>query len=234
MSLKVTTVSGLAEALGVSQPRVSVMKKRAWFPKGPPWDVEEVRSLWAANAKRSGGRVKAVRGSPKRAGSEARGRARAIAAESGVVPAPITPTPDGLDPIAKAERVLEAMAARLEEALTSGMVQRDDVEHVIKAVDTLRKAHKDYPEIMKRRGELVERADAGEAIGRAVTRAVQFAEQLAADFGHQAVQIAADPDLGEKGTAQIRRETYQWAMGRVRDLQESYRGFAEKEADRAG
>jgi len=73
----VNTLVDIARALGVSPQRVGQVRKRPWFPPGPPWDVEAVRAAWSANAKKSHTRVKVARelpagtGDPPRASNHA-------------------------------------------------------------------------------------------------------------------------------------------------------------------
>lgn len=148
--------------------------------------MDEVRQRWAANAKRAGGVVQA---------------ARPVTLEGPAVPpagSDRVPTADPSETVAHAEGLLRSMAARLEEALAKGQVHRDDVEAVVKAVDTVRKAHKDYPEIRKRRGELVERDQVVSEMGELVLLLTGGMERCEANVPTRLLQLVDDPEWGAK------------------------------------
>ena len=205
----VKTVTALAKAIGVSQPRVSQRRKEAWFPKGPPWDVDEVRELWVANVGQAGGKVEQAAG-----GQVRRPAPRHQAAER---PDPADDSGDDLgsgDPCAVARAAVRIAAQAVERASEGDGFGPREMTALRDALSELRRTEKGFDEIRVRRGELVERQQVLAEMGELVGLLIGGLERLTASIGTQLVQWLADEELRGLSAKRQALVGQQWAQER--------------------
>ena len=191
----VTTVTALAKALGVSQPRVSTMKKKAWFqPKEPPWDVEEMRALWVANVGQAGGKVE----------ESAKGLIRPPA--SGSAPAVrVSPEDSDLgsdDPCAVARAAVRVAAEAVERASKNGGFGPREMTALRDALAEMGRTEKRYLELGVKRGELVTRQQAVEEMGQLVLMLTGAMERAEASVPTRLLQLVGEKDWADLGVKQ--------------------------------
>jgi hypothetical protein len=196
MAEKLSSAAAIAKALGITQARVSQLRKHPWFPKpgSDGWDLDEVRQAIAANRRRYAPASKKEKGETAPPAESSREIRRAL---------PPTPQPFDDSAIAGPLRVLEdteasaldhARAARKICAVAfaraasrpEGMGKAAD--ELKKALEEQRRAEKGWLDLERQKGQLIQRS-------AAIRVATELARQAATTMDAIEAQIASQVEV---------------------------------------
>lgn len=192
MTQKLGSAAALAKALGITQARVSQMRKFAWFPKprSGTWDLEEVKSAIKANTKR---RNKA----PSKGAADPKPAPQPSNFPQSVEPdveiewtAPLRVLADAeasaLDHARAARQVCAAAFAR--EAAKANGGFGNSADDLKRALEEQRRAEKAWLDLERQRGRLIQRS-------AAIRVATELARQAATTMDAIEAQIASQIEV---------------------------------------
>lgn len=193
--MHITTLTGLAGALGRHKGYVSKLTKRSWFPaKGPDgWDLDEVRSAIAANVRQRG-----------KATSGARPR---VAPDD---PLLLALTDSDSDPLTIARTAARLAARAVAEGLVGGRPGARDLDNLKRTLEELRRSEEDYMALEVRRGELIERDVAKAVAGGLAQRLIEILNNVEAMLPTQFEIWAGDESFMEETTERRARQIRDW------------------------
>jgi len=234
-----------ARGWSYSKGQVSKLSRREGFPGGRgPWDPEACVRWLEANVRRKTP-APAARAKKAEEPSSPAPPAREEAAPEGPPEEPpaeaeeerdrielpeamLAALEEGTDPLAMTRVALQLQARRYAEQLRRDEVGARSADQLKHLLEESRTAEKAWLDLRQRQGELVERSIAAAAGAEIARRAKRFADNMAAQLGHQVEVWCFDEDFRALDVEVRRRAVREWVNRRARAMRLDEAGEVER------
>lgn len=222
----VATQKALAEAMGLTQGRVSQLKRERWWPDKEPgkgWPVEACIDALETNRRRDP--VNGQNVTPRRS-------ARRADPSKPLAPLPSI-SPDE-HPVEIAKAAVGVAWAVLQREAEAGTADVRDIDALKKALSELRMVEAAYLKLAEDRGELVQRDVAAEVAGFLGQRCVEALGDIRARLAPQVAIWLADEAFRGLPEQEQQLQVRQWIDQRTHAVRESVARSLEELIEEAG